>query len=99
VPEISRFFGIVIAMFDGDHLPPHFHARDGEHRAIIEIESGTVLTGRVPRSPSGSGSVCRVPRPSGAAHGVLAERRARISTPIFSTPWSPATRSGCRPGG
>jgi hypothetical protein len=48
VPEISRFFGIVIAMFYGDHLPPHFHARYGEHRAIIEIESGTVLTGRLP---------------------------------------------------
>jgi len=49
VPEISRFFGIVIAMFYGDHLPPHFHARYGEHRAIIDIESGTVLTGRLHR--------------------------------------------------
>lgn len=48
MPEISRFFGIVIAMFYGDHLPPHFHARYGEHRAIIEIESDTVLTGRLP---------------------------------------------------
>ena len=48
VPEISRFFGIVIAMFYGDHLPPHFHARYGEHRAIIEIESGALLTGWLP---------------------------------------------------
>jgi hypothetical protein len=39
VPEISRFFGIVIAMFYADHSPPHFHARYGEHRVIIAIES------------------------------------------------------------
>ena len=26
MPEISRFFGIVIAMFYNDHDPPHFHA-------------------------------------------------------------------------
>ncbi|MFW5856472.1 MAG: DUF4160 domain-containing protein, partial [Planctomycetota bacterium] len=27
MPEISRFYGIVIALFFGDHNPPHFHAR------------------------------------------------------------------------
>jgi hypothetical protein len=27
VPTISRFFGIVIAMYFDDHGPPHFHAR------------------------------------------------------------------------
>ncbi|WP_373515867.1 DUF4160 domain-containing protein [Persicitalea sp.] len=26
MPEISRFFGIVIRMFYNDHAPPHFHA-------------------------------------------------------------------------
>jgi hypothetical protein len=26
MPEISRFFGIVIKMFFDDHNPPHFHA-------------------------------------------------------------------------
>jgi len=26
MPEISRFFGITIKMFFGDHVPPHFHA-------------------------------------------------------------------------
>jgi hypothetical protein len=25
MPEISRFFGIVIKMFLDDHTPPHFH--------------------------------------------------------------------------
>ena len=29
MPEISRFFGIVIKMFFDDHNPPHFHAEYG----------------------------------------------------------------------
>jgi hypothetical protein len=29
VPELSRFFGIVIAMHRREHPPPHFHARYG----------------------------------------------------------------------
>jgi Domain of unknown function (DUF4160) len=48
VPEIGRFFGIVIAMFYADHAPPHFHARYGEHRAIIDIESSALLGGALP---------------------------------------------------
>lgn len=48
MPEISRFFGIVVAMFYGDHAPPHFHVRYAGHRAIVSIESGTVLTGELP---------------------------------------------------
>ena len=36
MPEISRFFGIVIAMFYKDHTPPHFHAkRAGEWEARV----------------------------------------------------------------
>lgn len=48
MPEISRFFGIIIAMFHGDHNPPHFHARYGEHSAIIRIEDFAVLDGTLP---------------------------------------------------
>ena len=39
MPEISRFFGIVIRMFFNDHEPPHFHAVYGGHEALIEIET------------------------------------------------------------
>jgi uncharacterized protein DUF4160 len=49
VPEISRFYGIVVAMYWNDHPPPHFHARYGDARAKIEIGSGSVLEGRLPR--------------------------------------------------
>ncbi len=30
MPEISRFFGIVIKTYYNDHFPPHFHAEYGE---------------------------------------------------------------------
>jgi hypothetical protein len=29
MPRISEFFGIVIAMYYNDHVPPHFHAKRG----------------------------------------------------------------------
>src|SRR5439155_13013757 len=49
MPEISRFFGIVIRMFFNDHDPPHFHAAYGEHEALVEIESLAVYSGELPR--------------------------------------------------
>ncbi len=48
MPEISRFFGIVIRMFYNDHAPPHFHAEYGEHEALMEIESLEVYAGSLP---------------------------------------------------
>ncbi len=36
-----------MAMFYKDHAPPHFHARYGEQRAIVAIDSLTVLSGRL----------------------------------------------------
>lgn len=47
MPEISRFFGIIIAMFYNDHAPPHFHVRYSGQRAIIEIETLTLLEGKL----------------------------------------------------
>lgn len=47
MPEISRFFGIIIAMHYNDHAPPHFHARYGGDQAIIAIETLHVLGGRL----------------------------------------------------
>jgi hypothetical protein len=48
MPEISRFYGILIAMFWAEHNPPHFHARYGEHKAAIEIDTLRVLDGWLP---------------------------------------------------
>ncbi len=49
MPELSRFFGIVILMYFRDHPPPHFHARYGEYEAKFSIEDGTILEGRLPK--------------------------------------------------
>lgn len=48
MPEISRFFGIVIAMFYDEHNPPHFHARYGEKKATIDINELTIKAGELP---------------------------------------------------
>jgi hypothetical protein len=48
VPELCRFYGIVIKMYFGDHAPPHFHAEYSEFEAVIAIHSGAVLGGRLP---------------------------------------------------
>jgi hypothetical protein len=47
VPEISRFFGIVIAMYHREHEPAHFHARYSGQKIIVRIGDGHV-SGRFP---------------------------------------------------
>lgn len=42
MPELSRFFGIVIFMNYNDHEPPHFHARYQEQEVTIQIETGMI---------------------------------------------------------
>jgi len=49
MPELSRFFGIVIRMFYSDHEPAHFHAIYGEYEVLIEIETLLVFRGSLPR--------------------------------------------------
>lgn len=48
MPEISRFLGIIIAMFYNDHSPPHFHVRYGEYKAIVGIDSLFQIEGNLP---------------------------------------------------
>lgn len=45
MPELSRFFGIIIAMYYNDHAPPHFHAKYGGEQASIRIDTGQILDG------------------------------------------------------
>ncbi|MCA9934890.1 MAG: DUF4160 domain-containing protein [Ardenticatenaceae bacterium] len=49
MPQISRFFGILIYMYFNDHAPAHFHAEYGEHEAVYTIETLEVLRGELPR--------------------------------------------------
>jgi hypothetical protein len=48
MPELSRFYGIVIKLFFDDHPPPHFHATYGEHEALVRIEPLGVIAGTLP---------------------------------------------------
>jgi len=48
MPEISRFFGIVIKMYFDEHPPPHFHAEYGEFKAVVDIQSLVVVGGYLP---------------------------------------------------
>ena len=48
MPEISRFLGIIIAMYYNEHNPPHFHARYGDAQVEISIETLSVLAGKLP---------------------------------------------------
>jgi hypothetical protein len=49
VPEVSRFFGIVIGVFYREHGRPHFHAVYAEFEAVIDIDTGEVISGELPR--------------------------------------------------
>ena len=48
MPEICRFYGIVIKMYFADHAPPHFHAEYAEHEARIAIDSLAIISGKLP---------------------------------------------------
>ncbi len=44
MPELCRFFGIIIRMFFDDHNPPHFHAEYGGRKAVFDLR-GNILQG------------------------------------------------------
>ena len=48
MPVISSFYGILIKMYFGDHVPPHFHADYGEYAAQISIFDFGIVAGYLP---------------------------------------------------
>lgn len=53
MPEISRFYGIIISIFYDEHNPPHFHARYGDYYLVIAINDLQVLEGFFPARAMG----------------------------------------------
>lgn len=51
MPEISRFYGIVIKMFfkPKEHEPSHIHAIYGEHMGIFDLQSLEMTEGDLPK--------------------------------------------------
>ncbi len=48
MPVISSFYGILIRMYFGDYVPPHFHADYGEFSAQIRIADFGIESGYLP---------------------------------------------------
>ena len=48
MPEVSRFYGLVIKIFYDDHHPPHLHAEYGEYEMLLNINTLAIMSGRLP---------------------------------------------------
>ena len=48
MPEISRFYGIIISIFYDEHNPPHFHAEYQGQRGLFDF-NGNILQGNMKR--------------------------------------------------
>jgi Domain of unknown function (DUF4160) len=53
MPEISRFYGIIIYMYFKDHAPPHFHVKYNEYQAVVSIEDFAITKGKLPSKAIG----------------------------------------------
>ncbi len=53
MPEICRFYGIIIQMFYKEHNPPHFHVKHGDYRAVFTIHDFKVIEGNLPSRAEG----------------------------------------------
>lgn len=51
MPEISRFYGIIIKMFfkPKEHEPSHIHALYGEHVGLFNLETMEMTEGDLPK--------------------------------------------------
>ncbi|HBH93788.1 MAG TPA: DUF4160 domain-containing protein [Bacteroides sp.] len=51
MPEISRFYGIVIKMFfkPKEHEPSHIHALYGEYLGVFNLKTMEMIDGDLPR--------------------------------------------------
>ena len=53
MPEVSRFYGIVIQIYYGDHSLPHFHALYAGAVAQIAIDTLQTIDGSLPKRALG----------------------------------------------
>ena len=49
MPEVSRFLGIIIAIYYNDHQPPHFHAKYGNETGVFSIKDLQLIEGHLPK--------------------------------------------------
>ncbi|MBU0701995.1 DUF4160 domain-containing protein [bacterium] len=49
MPEICRFYGIIIRMFVNEHPPAHFHAEYQDQEALFNIHTLEMFKGSLPK--------------------------------------------------
>lgn len=49
MPTLAIFFGIIVRMWHDDHPPPHIHVEYQGFEALVEIASGEIREGNLPR--------------------------------------------------
>ena len=49
MPELSRFYGVVVTMYADDHNPPHFHVEYNGRKALVSIGEGEFIKGSIPK--------------------------------------------------
>ena len=51
MPTLARFYGIVVRMYflRAEHNPPHIHAIYGDDTAALDIRTGEIIDGHLPR--------------------------------------------------
>ncbi len=52
MPELCRFYGIIITMYrelGGRHHYPHIHAQHGDFKAVFNLPDGELMEGELPR--------------------------------------------------
>ena len=49
MPILSVFFGIIVRMWHDDHPPPHIHVDYQGFEALVDIQTGQVSNGKLPR--------------------------------------------------
>jgi len=48
LPILCTFLGIIIKVFHHDHNPPHIHVEYAEFKALVEIKTGKIISGKLP---------------------------------------------------
>ncbi|MEN9796840.1 MAG: hypothetical protein RL653_536 [Pseudomonadota bacterium] len=48
MPEICRFYGLLVRMYFDDHPPPHVHVHYGEFELVMQIDTLEPIRGELP---------------------------------------------------
>jgi hypothetical protein len=49
MPIVSVFFGMIVRMWHDDHPPPHIHVSYQDFSALVDISTGEVSKGSLPK--------------------------------------------------